>query len=354
MHILTVGTDQDLGLQGKLAAGRYLIEDVAGAQLMAVMWDTAMDQCANQFPFDPQKDWSKANILVVRPGGFGDLLFLTPCLREIKNRWPGVHLDVGTFQEFAPIFNGLDLCGTIPYPIPLKMAQQYDAWIFLENSIENNPAAKDHHMTDMFAKRIGIELASKQAEYKMSDEERNWAEVTYPRNKDKPKRIAVQAAASIPTRAYPSSLLTETILQLEPAGWEIFILGRPGEINSAGLPFLRNLCNDHLNFRQSIAVLSTCDIVLGPDSAIIHYAGALGIPALGLYGPFSWKVRTCYAPKTYCLQGKGECGPCFHHPRGNASPFPQNGPCTVTGRCELLAQLQPRQIVKKLEEMVAK
>ena len=40
--------------------------------------------------FTPDLDWNGKRLLIHRFGGAGDLLFITPLLREIKERWPEI------------------------------------------------------------------------------------------------------------------------------------------------------------------------------------------------------------------------------------------------------------------------
>jgi heptosyltransferase-2 len=105
------------------------------------------------------------------------------------------------------------------------------------------------------------------------------------------------------------------------------------------------------NFRQSAALLATCDAVVAPDSALCHLAGALNLPTVALYGPFPWALRTAYALRTVALSGHGPCAPCFHHERAG-EVWPEGKPCAKSGRCEVLATIEPERILAKLEKML--
>jgi ADP-heptose:LPS heptosyltransferase len=106
-----------------------------------------------------------------------------------------------------------------------------------------------------------------------------------------------------------------------------------------------------LTFAQSAAVLADCDLVIAPDSALCHVAGALRIPTLALYGPFPWELRTLHAPTIQGLNGTGcPIAPCHWHDR--SSHFPPNGPCHKTHRCEALASLEPQMLIQRAKEML--
>ena len=97
-------------------------------------------------------------------------------------------------------------------------------------------------------------------------------------------------------------------------------------------------------------MLADCDAVIAPDSALCHVAGALGLPTVALYGPFPSALRTDNAPSISAIDGKAPCAPCFWHDR--ESVWPQDKLCARTGRCEALAGIAPRQIMKRLKGMM--
>jgi ADP-heptose:LPS heptosyltransferase len=107
-----------------------------------------------------------------------------------------------------------------------------------------------------------------------------------------------------------------------------------------------NVAAQAKTFAQSAGVLAQCDVVLAPDSAIAHLAGALKLPTVALYGSFPWQARTAYAPTIRALQVSMACAPCYWHGRGSA--FPSHGPCARTGRCEVLAQIEPQRVVREV------
>ncbi len=104
--------------------------------------------------------------------------------------------------------------------------------------------------------------------------------------------------------------------------------------------------------RQSAAVLATCDIVIGPDSAIIHLCGAMGIPGIGLFGPFTWQERTKYHPSIFGMNGQAPCSPCRHHAR--VEPWPLGQVCHTAKFCVALGSIPPERIVAKVEQMLLK
>jgi len=80
-----------------------------------------------------------------------------------------------------------------------------------------------------------------------------------------------------------------------------------------------------LTLRKSIALASTMDLFISPDSAFIHVAGAFNIPQVGLYGPFPSRLRMLYYKNAIGLNAVTACTPCQlhgHFPCDKGDPSP--------------------------------
>ncbi|MDO8629104.1 MAG: glycosyltransferase family 9 protein, partial [Phycisphaerales bacterium] len=141
-------------------------------------------------------------------------------------------------------------------------------------------------------------------------------------------------------------------------GWEIFLFRNPDDPFDRELsipPVFRDRVIDlgaaNLSFRQSAAVLATCDVLLAPDSSLMHVAGALGLPCVALFGPTAWQMRTAYYPSVHAIQGHEGCtiAPCWYH--GPAAwSFPRGQPCFESGRCEVISSIAPDRVIQKIEQ----
>lgn len=355
MHVIELQAGIDLRPAGfpRIPGGAYLMDDVNAFEIatFATREKRGMARCwhlRTERIIDASKDYSGKKILVVRAGGFGDILFATPSIREFKEKWPTCEIHFCCFDKFAgAIANNPDV-KVVDYPLPIKALDQYAAWIFLEHTIEAGGRAHEIHAVDLTAESFGISrLNSGEMIYHVTDAEKAWADGAYPRG-ERP-RLGVQLRASAKTRDYPQYLLTQVINQLENRGWEIYIFGVPGDLRSPNKPNIRNLTIDGLTFQKSMAVLDTCDVVLGPDSALIHVAGALEKQAVALYGPFPSDLRTRYARTISAITERSGCGkaPCFHH-GGPKSPFPSDGPCIQAGHCTALSAISPDTVIERI------
>jgi ADP-heptose:LPS heptosyltransferase len=361
MHYLTVLKDWHYGFRPEgpktntLKAGEYVTEDVLAGQMIYLMNGGRMQPVTEKRAFDEMKDWNGKRILFMRAGGFGDLILLTPILREVARRWPKAIIAVSATERYSQVLQNLPFVHQIlPNPIPRESFDSFDAWVMFEKAIEDNALAKKIHMTDLFASITGLTgIKDKKPALELTNRERIWVMEGYPR-KLGVRRIAIQVGASAICRVYPHDRLSEVATELNKKGWEIFLLGdKNDECKVEERGGLRNLVPHGLTFRQSAAVVNNCDCVLASDSALIHVAAALGVPAVGLYGPFPSKLRTAYSPTVTALQGKGQCAPCFHH-KHLWDHWPENGPCRIAGRCVVLDSIRPEDIVRKIEKIARK
>ena len=322
---------------------RYLVEDTTLANLLNQGIVGRIDR------WEPENGEGNS-VLIHRAGGFGDLMAVTPLIRTLMAAGHGV--SVCCMKKYADAVRCKGV-GWEPYPIRVSDAATYGQHILLEGVIEfaEDPSV---HIVDLIAQAAGVELTEgKHCSYHIMDESRVWAAENWPRRPQYKIRVGVQPTASVPTRTYPHDLMIKTLQLCITQGWEVAMFGNPGSIkkpeNSHPAVLYVTESKD-VTFDQSAAVLDSCDVVVAPDSAICHLAGALNKPTVALYGPFPWQARTKYHPSIRALTGILSCAPCYWH--GRSSMFPKDGPCSRTNKCEALAQISPERIVREVVKLL--
>jgi ADP-heptose:LPS heptosyltransferase len=337
-----------MGMFGTLEPGMWLVTDQNACEI-------GLHCEREEYEISPFTDWRQSGnvggVLIVANGAKGDLLFLTPVLRELKTRLEGVNVTLACFPFHHSMFDGVDLFHKlIAYPVSLDEVAEFDRVVSLENVIEN---AGMTHSTDAFAKKLEVDVITDyQPVYCLTPFERAWAEAGY--QKAGRPRVGLQMAASVANRNYPLDHWLQVIKGIIGRGWDVFVFGYPGQYPRLQTsPHLHNLTLDNLDFRQSAAVLSTCDAFCGVDSVWVHMCHALDIPAIGLFGPFPFEARTAKAPKTLAISGHGECAPCFWHIHAG-NQFPPNKPCSRVGKCVVLESIEPTRIIAKIDALKSK
>lgn len=75
-----------------------------------------------------------------------------------------------------------------------------------------------------------------------------------------------------------------------------------------------------LNIRESIALLSLADVVVGADTGLMHCAGALDKPSLTLFGCTDPNEYLPYGRYSEYLTAGASCSPCFGTPQSVTCP----------------------------------
>jgi ADP-heptose:LPS heptosyltransferase len=362
MHLITIpsGISEPIPVYKGLAlqAGKEYIctNAFAGEMLLSrwrvvingQMWSLRLLMKAKPitfFPFNPTLDWNEKHIWLYRGGGWGDLLMLTPTIRELKSRWPKCRIHVACGGDYHSLFKGIDVI-TEYLPIPNEMRSEIDCLVEFEELVEGNPMAEKEHMAQLFANQLGLRLENLKPEYYVTQEELELANQMYPRNNL--PRIGIQFLASAFYRSYP--LIGKVMVGLAKDN-EVFLFGTPGQIQMMEkIPNVTNLMADKLGFRQSAAMVSTCDACVSPDSAMVHLCSALDKPCVALYGPFPSELRVT-SNLTWTFDGKAPCAPCFFHAE-TPDQFPAGMPCFEKKLCVALQSIDPERVIKKVLSLV--
>jgi ADP-heptose:LPS heptosyltransferase len=301
-----------------------------------------------------------ASLLLVRNGGFGDLLFLTPLLRYLDERYRHAGLAVACGRRYHAVYLRNPYVRRIfTYPVKLKDFVTYDYQLFYEGTLETSEDA-GLHAVDLMARHAGVDdVGDRRLEYDVEPALARKAKNIL-RNELKVKAgeptVGLHLRASSPIRTYPLEHSLLVAAALGAAGVRVFLLGAKGDWEkttgrrappSINFKNVDNLCGRFRTIDHTAAFLSRLDLLIGPDSALVHFAGALDVPTVALYGPFPGAVRTTYYPKCVTLEGRyatnaggEECAPCFKH---GPLPCPRAG---EDGASPCLRNLPPAKVVR--------
>src|SRR5580765_502527 len=117
--------------------------------------------------FDLEKDWNDKDVWMYRGGGFGDLLMLTPLIRELGNRWPKIRIHVACGNQYRDVLDGIGvICEQLP--IPYDKETRINCLIAFEDTVEGDPSAEELHMAQLFASKAGITLTDLTPTYELA------------------------------------------------------------------------------------------------------------------------------------------------------------------------------------------
>ena len=97
---------------------------------------------------------------------------------------------------------------------------------------------------------------------------------------------------------------------------DVIIFGAPAEAEvarriSAAMRHKPINLAGHTSIGDLPALLSACHLFVGNDSGAMHVAGAVGLPAVGIFGSSDPTGTSPVTPKFKLVQHKVECSPCF-------------------------------------------
>ena len=288
------------------------------------------------------QDLDNKTLVTYRTGGAGDILFMTPGLRFLKEKYPTCKIVVCTSIAYE------DLLTTNPYvdefkaiPTNLKVFEEADYHILFERIIEENIMAEYENAYDLYLYRMGL-LSKFREFYKEEDFKRKMLpvvvleedKVEYVKDlfeeyevNDGDIKIGIHPWSTTLLRNYSMDNTLNLVGILASLGIKVFLLGGKGDAD--GADFVRgsvkedlrkniiNLANHSDDFGYTSAMVSLMDAVVGIDSSILHIAGALGVPVVGLFGPFKSIFRIGYYVRSVGIEAKLRCAPCYIH-----GPYP--------------------------------
>jgi ADP-heptose:LPS heptosyltransferase len=270
------------------------------------------------------QDLSGKVLLVSRTGGIGDLLFIQPNLKYLKQKYPSCYIKFACGPQYQSMVETWTDCVDevldLPYSLNELQTSSYQA--IFEGVIERCNQSHKENAYHLFTKWLNLNLPD---------------DLLIP--KQKPKQalieqcksviekwgikdfILVQARASSPIRTPDPKVWIKLINKLTNKGYNVVFTDTKKESphytklieTCENQNQLFNFCSYSESLDMTIALTSLSKLVLAIDSALVHIAASIGIPVYGLYGPFPGRVRLSLYPKTKWVDAESPCAPCFLH-----------------------------------------
>lgn len=275
------------------------------------------------------------SLFCFRTGGIGDLLFITTALRQLKKNFPSAKLALGCNYVFSTILDSKgDGFEQVMMPLEKSMMDNYDYVLFFQGIIEGNPEAETKNAYDLFKRAFYLEqlddpLPSVYVEEKLRNIAKNFVNNA---GNGKRYKVGIQISPSLPARAVPPQLFIDFVTYL-PDDFIVFFVGGEKQyreidliINSLPQQKQNQVLNASRNLptlAEAAAMIGEMDLVIGPDSSMLHVAAAHKIPLIGLYGPFPSDLRLRYYKNavgidsmTLCEFARDRYKSCFEHSEG--------------------------------------
>ena len=293
-----------------------------------------------------------SRILVIRPGGIGDAVFLLPVFKAIKLKNPQIRIDVLCERRNEAVFSSqmhlvdhvfrydslADLSGLcneyydiivdteqwhyssalialfMKAPVKIGFASRSLRGKFFNIAVKYDVDAYElENFSALFFGLIGPQGQIKDISnsYLLSQDLISWAELQIPRNS-----VTLAIGASVPERCLSTEqviILAKVILR---RGFHpVFIGGRDALVqshrimeqldNSKGSNFVGKV-----SLSESVALIKASRMFIGTDSGLMHLACAVGSKVIAFFGAGNMKKWMRERPGQISVNEHVPCSPC--------------------------------------------
>lgn len=138
------------------------------------------------------------------------------------------------------------------------------------------------------------------------------------------KIVALGPGASFPGKCWSKESFLALCTSLQKEGYPVVLLGGKGEeepvwIENNSDKKLLNLAGE-LSYLETAAILDHCALVISNDSAVVHFAEAMQVPAIAIFGPTTREFGYGpFLPKSRIMEVDLKCRPCSRNGKGKCS-----------------------------------
>lgn len=321
------------------------------------------------------------SILLIRYSALGDVVLATSALAPLREKYPGARIEWLTDTAYAGLLDGVvdrvisfsrnDAASRAAALLDVK--GRFDLAIDLQNKlwsfrVARAAAPKRHrfvrrtpmqalgsllgrevifdgeHATELYAKAMQLPAAGA-LRLRLAAPATARAEALLPGE----NWVGVAPGAAWENKRWPATRLAEVAAALRADGQRIALVGGP--MDGALLDAVRGGCQVDVDLTSEplpvvAAALGRVRLLIGNDSGLVHVTGAMGRPALALFGPTSMKRWGPKAPGV-ALSLQLPCSPCSNHggrscPLGHHDCLQKLEASTVLAKARALLSPSPR------------
>jgi ADP-heptose:LPS heptosyltransferase len=272
--------------------------------------------------------------------GLGDILMATPIARGVKRKWPNSYLvfSVDTLYANGDLAALLENNPYIDSIVDFRHVNRADYYYFVDitaSALAHEKKGKRFpNRIDLFAQTARINLGKEtQPIYVVSQQEKIFADEFLERRlkeKDRDKKlIAIHWRSRDYKRSWNDQRVKEFAHLLNQNGYIPLLFGWRENVEewniSGSIPVF-----DH-KIRNAAAILERCDLLVCPDSALLHLGGALNMKMVSLFGSMPPSCRINHYPNAVAVMNKElACLGCVY------TPCPHHAVCMYTITAEMV------------------
>jgi ADP-heptose:LPS heptosyltransferase len=260
-------------------------------------------------------------ILFDRTAGIGDIICTFPAIIAFRKQHPEALLVYRVRRSFKVLVEMGQVADSIiedDNSLAKSLIRNY-RWILRPRLEDERPQGREHaHLVDDFCQTLGVTPASRQPRLHVSAkalEVQNHFVV--PLRKNQKLLIGIHVGPSWRVREWTASGWERLVKLLHDQFNCVVIQLGSDEHTATGTQMAPRIagCLDWVNkftLEETIATVQLLDLFVGIDSGILHAAGAVGTPVVGLFGPINPKLRLPQENPAVAVTSAVSCLGCHH------------------------------------------
>lgn len=260
-----------------------------------------------------------------RLGGIGDVLMTTPLLKAIKVMLPNCELTYATDLQYSQgaladiIKHNPHVDKLVSFHDARDVDYDYAVDITTTGLNREKPGSIPANRIDMFAEAVGIDIrADPVPTYIIEGIEHEWAKGFIKEHVEEGRTlIAIQTRSNDARRTWPQGHVAKLLeLLAEDKSIHTFVFDWGDTVKTWEKYQADNVqVVADLQLVKVASILDQCEVVVCPDSGLLHLAGALQKKIVTIFGPIPPESRCNYYTNCTALTKRLPCSFCWYHPK---------------------------------------
>jgi ADP-heptose:LPS heptosyltransferase len=265
----------------------------------------------------------KPVILFERHSGIGDIICTFPSVLELRKRHPDAVFVYSTRQSFKSIAEMGRVADVVVESdwspeMPKVMHQDYDQ-CYQPQLEDEQPLGREHaHLVDDFSQTLGVKPSSRQPKLHVPAAlSQLLVKKLKPFSEKANHVVGIHIGPSWRVREWTAEGWTKLVTLLRDS-FDCVVMQLGSDMDTAkGFVKAPRIAGAEdwvgkLNLEESVAALEQLDLFIGIDSGLLHAAGAVGTPTVGLFGPINPKLRLPPETPSLAVVADVPCLGCHH------------------------------------------